>query len=448
VVNDNRTPATRVVQTLKLRRISRYRWPLAITATLVITAVFSLSPLVELTRPDAPATASLRTPLAYDVFAPVSNVLDALTLLSPAQYWATFALCAATFFGLWAYRCARSRAGFTATRFLRAVLSFMGGTVAVVGIMLVATRPMASLALADRDLIAVDFHSHTEASHDGRPGFNPEKNREWHSSSGFDAAYVTDHMTFDGALTGLARNPARSGYATVLLPGVELRDGNEHPILIGVDPTRMRITSPNWEGAAVEADGGPVPPLLLLSVPGDILRIPMSMTDGPVPLAGIEVSDGSPRGMAQAARDRDAILALAGNLHLAVVSASDNHGWGRTAPAWSVLRIPGWRGMTPPDLDIAIRRTIITRGSQAIEVIARRTAGPPQNTVAAAAGGIAVALVMLRTMNRSDRFSWIFWSWGLCFLSLRNARRKSYMRRARGRKRAERQPMPAVEAAA
>jgi hypothetical protein len=32
--------ATRVVHTLKLRRISRYRWPLVITASLVMTAVF------------------------------------------------------------------------------------------------------------------------------------------------------------------------------------------------------------------------------------------------------------------------------------------------------------------------------------------------------------------------------------------------------------------------
>jgi len=413
-----------------------------------MTAVFSLPPLVELTRPDASVTASLRTPLAYDAFAPVSNVLDALTLLSPAQYWATFALCAALFLGLWIHRSARSRARFVVTRFLRAALCFLGGTLGVIGFMLIATRPMASLALADRDLIAVDFHSHTEASHDGRPGFSPEKNREWHSSSGFDAAYVTDHMTFDGALTGAARNPTRSGDATVLLPGVELRDGDEHPILIGVDPRRMRITSPDWEGAAVEADGGPVPPMLLLSIPGNILRIPLSETAGPVRLAGVEVADGSPRGMAQAARDRDGILALAANLHLAIVSASDNHGWGRTAPAWSVLRIPGWRDMTPTELDIAIRRTIMTRGSQAIGVIARRTAGPPQNAAATAAGGIAVALVMLRTMSLPDRFSWVLWSWGLCFLSLRNARRNSFSRRVHARKRVERKLMPAVDAAA
>lgn len=438
----------RVVQTLKLRRISRYRWPLVITATLVMTAVFSLTPLVDVVHPEASITASLRTPLAYDVVAPFSNLLDALTVLTPAQYGATFALCAAAFLGFWTYRLARPRAGVGAWKFVRAALCFMGGTVATAGMMLVATRPMASLVLANRDLIAVDFHSHTEASHDGRAGFDAERNREWHSSSGFDAAYVTDHRTFEGALGGAARNPARAGDGMVLLPGVELRDGDEHLILIGVDPKRMRITSPDWQGAAVEADRGPAPPMLLLTMPGNILRIPLNEINGAVPLAGIEAADGSPRGMAQSARDRDAILALAGKLHLAVLSASDNHGWGRTAPAWSVLRIPGWRGMTPAELDIAIRRTILTRSSQAIQVIARRTAPPPRNKVEAAFGGMVIAMVMMRTMNLTDRLSWIAWSWGLCLLSLRSARRNRYNLRARARKSAEEKLRPVADAAA
>jgi hypothetical protein len=314
--------------------------------------------------------------------------------------------------------------------------------------MLIAIRPMASLTFDDPDLIAVDFHSHTEASHDGRPGFDAERNREWHSSSGFDAAYITDHRTFDGALSGMARNPPLSGDGTVLLPGVELRDGDEHPILIGVDPNRMRITSPDWQGAAVEADGGPAPPMLLLSMPGNILRIPPNEINGAVRLTAIEAGDGSPRGMAQSARDRGAIMALAAKLHLAVVSGSDNHGWGRTAPAWSVLRIPGWREMTPAELDIAIRGTIITRGPQAIQVIARRTAPAPQNKVEIALGGIVIAAVMMRTMSFPDRLSWAAWSWGLCMLSLSSARRNRNRMRSRARKKMERKLRPVVEAAA
>ncbi len=443
-----RTSHPSVVHRLKLRRISRYRWPLVLTTTLAITAVFPLSPLVDLEHLGSAVTASLRTSLAYDLIAPVSNVLDALTLLAPAQYWATFALCVAFFLGFWTYHNARAGAVFAASKLARAALVFTGGTIAIVGIVLVGTRPMASLALTDQDLVAVDFHSHTDASHDGRVGFDPERNREWHSSSGFNAAYVTDHRTFAGALSGMTRNPARSGDGTVLLPGVELRDGDEHPILLGADPKRMRITSPDWGKDAVATQPGPVSPILLLTLPGNLRRIPLGETEGPVRLAGVEISDGSPRGMAQTARDRDEIVAVATGLHLAILSGSDNHGWGRTAPAWSVLRIPGWRAMTPAELDASIRRTIVTQGPRAISVIARRTPSLPRNKAEAVLGGIAVALNMMRTMSVPDRLSWLVWSWGLCVLSLRNARRNRYKLRARQKERGDKKLMPVVGAAA
>ena len=396
----------------------------------MITAVFSLSPLVDVATAASPLTATLRTPTLYDLFAPISNVLDALTLLSPAQYWATFAICALCFVGTTCVGQLRAFGRLSAARSARSAAGFLGGTIAVAGIMLIAPRPMASLELNDPNLITVDFHSHTEASHDGRAGFSAERSREWHRSSGFDAGYVTDHQTFDGALEAVKSNPVLAGEGSVLLPGVELRDGAEHLILIGVDPRRMKISSPDWEGAAVAADGGPAPPILLLSLPGDILRIPPAEIHGAIRLAGIEASDGCPRGLAQAAMQRDSILAISARLGVALVSGSDNHGWGRTAPAWSVLRIPGWRTMKPGELDIAIRQTILTRRARAVQVIARRTAAPPHNAIQSALGGLSVGLVMVRTMNPRDRISWAAWSWALCLVALRRARTKRNRRRA------------------
>lgn len=349
------------MQASSLRRVARYRWPLLITLAVGVTAAFSLSPLVGVVPPHSPVAASLKTSFLYDILAPASNVLDTLTLLSPAQYWATFALCALVFFGPRIVRDLRRPRGFSFLSTIISCLRFVGGTVAIIGIMLVVRRPMASLSLQDPDLIAVDFHSHTSASHDGRSDFDAEKNREWHRSSGFNAAYVTDHRTFDGALDGAERNPSVAGDGMTLLPGVELRDGDEHPILLGANPIRTRITSADLEGAMVESDGSLVPPILLLTMPGNIVRVPPNEYTGPIRLAGIEISDGCPRGMAQTARDKKDILALADKLHLTPVAGSDNHGWGRVAPAWSVLRIPGWRSMTPASLDVAIRATILAR---------------------------------------------------------------------------------------
>jgi hypothetical protein len=385
--------------------------------------------LVNVANPGSPPHATLRTTFLYDLFAPASNILDAITFLSPAQYWATFILCAVCFLAATLARQRRALGYVCPVRTLRCAAGILGGTVAVLGIMLIAPRPMASLALGDSNLIAVDFHSHTEASHDGRAGFTAERNREWHQRSGFDVAYVTDHRTFDGALDGEARNPAVSGDGTVLLPGVELRDGSEHLLLIGVDPRRMKITSPDWQGAVVADKAGPAPPILLLVLPGDIMHIPPFEISGPVRLAGIEASDGSPRGLAQSATGRDTILSTSSRLGLAIVAGSDNHGWGRLAPAWSVLKIPGWRRLTPDQLDVEIRRTIVTRGVSSVQVIERRTAPPSHNAVEAALGGVTAGLVMARTMSFEDRASWIAWSWGLCALSLRLARRNRSRRR-------------------
>jgi predicted metal-dependent phosphoesterase TrpH len=432
-----------------LRRIFKYRWPLLITLCIAVTAAFSLSPLVDVARPGAAVAATLDAPLAYDVLAPASNILDALTILSPTQYWATFALCALLFLGGEIVGDVRRARCFSLRKTSRTCVRCTGGTVAIIGIMLLLSRPMASLHVFDPNLIVVDFHSHTSASHDGRAGFDAERNREWHRAAGFNAVYITDHRTFEGALEGMRLNPPTAGDGTTLLPGVELRDGPEHPILIGVDPTRMRITSPDWREAAVKADGGTVPPILILSLPGDLDRVPADEYVGEIKLAAIEGADGSPRGIAQTTTYRKRIIALASRMGLALVSGSDNHGWAQTAPSWSVLRIPGWRALAPGELDIAIRRTIIAHVPGSTQVISRRMAEPVTGRIGNALGGAAVAALMFRTMNPRDRLSWLAWSWGLALfpsIGVRRRRRSIRVwRRARRRAMARR---PLIDAAA
>jgi hypothetical protein len=104
-----------------------------------MTAVFSLSPLVDVNAGGAAASESLRTSLAYDLVAPFSNVLDALTLLTPAQGFATFALCTIVALGLWIRTRGRIRAGFVPCGLPRTAL-LLRRAVAIAGIMLIAIR--------------------------------------------------------------------------------------------------------------------------------------------------------------------------------------------------------------------------------------------------------------------------------------------------------------------
>src|SRR5438105_15704625 len=96
-------------------------------------------------------------PLGYVIAAPLSDVLDALTLLSANQHVAV----AAGVFALWAsWALALSppwRRGW------RARLGSFGILVSCVGAAYLAAafvpRPMAYLTSSDRDMMRVDFHS-------------------------------------------------------------------------------------------------------------------------------------------------------------------------------------------------------------------------------------------------------------------------------------------------
>jgi hypothetical protein len=133
-------------------------------------------------------------------------------------------------------------------------------------------------------------------------------------------------------------------------------------------------------------------------------------------VVAIELSDGAPRGIAQAQRDRARILRLSDSLHLALVAASNNHGWGRTAVAWSVLRIPGWRALTPDSLDNAIQQRIRTARRQAVQVIERRSPSADRSRVALAATLPAVAWNLFVTLSPVERVSWIVWAWIVAML--------------------------------
>jgi hypothetical protein len=401
----------------------RFIPPLVITGVVLASAAAQLPPLIRMVAPSAAPIATLRSSALYSVLAPISDVLDTVTLFSPLQYVATFGLIAFLLVGieLWRRRGDTYRA--RAIGLVRCSARLGGGAFAAIGLVLLLPRPMASLSLNDPELLAVDFHSHTSASHDGRAGFDAERNRAWHASSGFDVAYVTDHQTFVAGLEGMRRNPHVAGDGEVLLPGIELRHGNEHMLLLGADPIRSRVVSPELKDLYVSPASASIPPLLVVALPGYDRRISGASPRGTV-LGGIEVSDGCPRGLAEAAAHADVLEKITRTLNVASISGSDNHGWGRTSAAWSILRIRGWRTMSPSQIDDAVRASILRLGPRAVEVVARRRVPPANSTVGTALGGVAATTLMLRTMTWPDRVSWIWWTWIIWLVAGSRARRR------------------------
>ena len=398
----------------------------AITLLVLLSWIAAASPVRDaLTLASVPGVRLVR-PFWYVVLAPACDVLDALTLLSVPQNLALI-VSLVVIYVLW--RIARWSAGRRSgsrpvlravLRELRLALRALGVLVAVYGIGIVAPRPMAALRVSDPDAVIVDVHSHTNFSHDGRADFSPRVNRAWHQAAGFDVAYITDHRSFDGAAEAMGLNPRVSGDSIVMLSGLEFVMHNSHLIALG-------ITAPDERWLYVDRrkahPGWPPPirppPVLIQTIPENLDNLPPPDSTGTPGVLAIELSDGAPRGIAQAQRDRARILHLSDSLHLALVAASNNHGWGRTAVAWSVLRIPGWRALTPDSLDNAIQQRIRTARRQAVQVIERRSPGADRSRVALAATLPAVAWNLFVTLSPMERLSWIVWAWIIAVLVAR-----------------------------
>ena len=156
-------------------------------------------------------------------------------------------------------------------------------------------------------------------------------------------------------------------------------------------------------------------PLIIETIPGNLSKLLVPNPRGVPPVQAIEIVDGSPRGLSQGRRDRERIVHLADSLNLALVTGSDNHGWGRAAPGWTLMRIPGWRGMPTDSLSRRIEDVLRVGRREATRVVERRVAGG-QNPIALAFTAPLVAWRMLTTLSADERVMWLIWTWGIVLL--------------------------------
>lgn len=407
------------------KRRSPSRLP-AISITLVILATwpFAVSPLIDLDSLTPAPSAHLAIGVGFVALAPICDTMDALTLLSVSQTIALLVSLAALYV-VWRELRWR-RAGTTLFREIRLAVVALAALLAFYAFCIVAPRPMARLTLDNADAVAVDVHSHTRFSHDGRSSFTPDANRAWHRDAGFDVAFITDHSRFEGAREAAQRNPAKAGDGLTALSGVEFVGSHNHLVALQAsDSATARLGLDSTIARAV-ATGSPARyPVLVQTIPDNLDRLVPPDSSGRHGVTAIELSDGSPRGIEQSQRDRSRIVHLADSLDLALVAGSDNHGWGRTAVAWSVLHIPGWRSLSPDSLGNAIVERIRTVRRRAVEVVARRSPDAAGSRVLMVATLPAVAWNILRTMSPVERLAWIAWAWVATVIAVYAAERRT-----------------------
>jgi hypothetical protein len=394
-------------------------WPLLVSLLVFLSAAVAVDPVRDATTLNGVGEARLDFTVGYLSIAPFSSVLDTLTLLTVGQHIAIALWVIASFA---VYRVIRARThDASLLREIAAAGGLLIGIVVVYVVMALVPRPMAQLTTSDATVIAIDFHAHTKYSHDGRGGWDEEDVRNWHRASGYDVAYITDHATFEGAERGVAANPAQAGEATVVLQGLEAIDRGEHVNILSAGRRYRGITTPDLKDvddqALALADLIPgTSPVLIETIPGNLSKFSSTAPNTAPGVDAIEIVDGSPRGLSQGRRDRARIIRLADSLNLALIAGSDNHGWGRTAPGWTLLRIPDWRGMPTDSLSRRIEAILRIGRRQATRVVERRIADGT-SPISLAFAAPLVTWRMLTALTADERVMWLVWVWGIVLVA-------------------------------
>jgi hypothetical protein len=399
--------------------------PVLLSALILAGAALATDPIRNAVTREVIADARLERSLGYVVLGPISSVLDALTLFTVGQIIG-FTLWIVALHTLARYAARRHKPVGVGRELLYAAASF-AALLAVYGAAVALPRPMAKLVITRSDAIAVDFHSHTHYSHDGRSGWTPEDVLDWHAAAGFNVAFITDHATLDGIRESLALDTTAAGQSTLLLSGIELFYHGEHVNLLNAGTRFRGLTTEDFrsvddQALALASQLQGFEPVLIETIPGDLSAIHAATGPRTPGVRAIEIVDGSPRGMSQARRDHDRIVRLADSLQLALVAGSDNHGWGRTAPGWTMLRVNDWRGLSPEALSIEIETILRAAGPRGTQVVERTTASAAPLAVAFTLP--VVAWTISRTLSADERVAWIFWIW-VPWLILLAARRRT-----------------------
>jgi hypothetical protein len=405
------------------RTIARLAAPLGLTALLLCARLVAVPALSDPVTGTAPPSLGLAVPWLYLVLAPLFSLWDGVSMLSMGRLrgflFGLVGLYLAWRVGrlVWPKydEAARATRRFSLLKEIRILavsllllISFLVGGA-------LWHRPMLALTGADPHDLVVDFHSHTNVSHDVQGtwmrGFDTEANRRWHTRAGFDATFITDHNTVAGLPAGKPGTGHRDGQA-VACPGIEVSAWRAHIVLLGdtlpVDRSRYNGSLDELLALLATSDSA-LGALSVASLPeyrrNHWNRLDRLVQEG---LDGFEIVNASPKANELPRAERDSVIALARAHNRFVVGVSDSHGWGATSMVWNLVRPSG---AAPADLCSAVLRSLRT-GFHAVRIIERHRLRPDAWWPAWLTP-LGVVWETWRGMGWALTAAWIVWIWAL-----------------------------------
>jgi hypothetical protein len=370
----------------------------------------------------APPGLHLATPPVYLALAPLFTLWDGASMLSMSRLRGLL-IGLALLYLLWrSWRALRPRRGHSLMGELRTLAVSLVLFLAFLITGAVWHRPMLALAGVEPGELVVDFHSHTNVSHDVRNtwmrGFDTEANRRWHNRAGFDAVFITDHNTVAG-LKVHNQTPDQP----VVCPGIEVSAWRSHIVLLGdslpVDRSRYNrsldalLTLLRVSGSAYGA-------LSVASLP-EYRRNHWGRLDTLVAagLDGFEIVNAAPKANEITRTDRDSVIKVARSRNRFVVGVSDSHGWGATSMVWNLVRVTGTQ--TGSDRCGAVLRRL-QDGFGAVQVIERHRFRP-DDWWPMWLTPVGLVWETWRSMGWPLTAAWIAWIWVLAGVGAMSRRR-------------------------
>ena len=415
----------------RLSPLSSALSPLLFSTALLIAWLTGPPTLSDPAGAPLPPGLHLTTPWLYFVFGPLFSLWDGVSMLSMSRLRA-LPIGLAAIYVLWRVaRLTHSRDGSVDWKwYLRREVGLAMGAVAGFGLFVligaVWHRPMIRLTGTPADIMVVDLHSHTNASHDVKGlmrGFDAEALRRWHRRAGFDAAFITDHNTV-ASLGASADGRSRP----VLCHGIEVSAWQAHIILLGdtvaIDPDPYRGS---LEGvlALLSESRTRYGSLAIASIPeyerNHWNNLGRFIAAG---LAGFEVVNASPKANEITQARRDTVIALAKAHDLLVDGVSDSHGWGATSMVWSLARVPGWQQAGSATCRLLLER-LRTGGFAGLQVVERHRLRPDSRWPLWLTP-IGLVWETWRGMPGRVATSWLVWIWAVWLLRRNGARTRRF----------------------
>ena len=362
----------------------------------------------------------LLLPWGYLLTMPFSAVADMVTFNSARQ---DAVLIAYLLLGYWLWRWYRDRPikvfypkESLGSKTLHEIVSYavyLLGVAAFLSWAMLLSRPAAKLLSSHPDDLIVDFHSHTKHSWDGRKSFTPEKNMAWHRKTGFHAAFITDHNKIEGAQAA-AELSKRNKDGFKALMGEELSLFDSHIAVLGnktfIDPKhygngldgvyRLLSEAQKYGGSAI------------MSSPEFWAKHPQKRWEefAKAGALGFEVVNAAPKGLDFPPALKQELILLCKKRNLALLGATDNHGWGWAAYVWNATRIKGHQFMDAAKLERAVMEKLRKDRFSAVRIVTR-VKREPQSGVRLCLDPFEGLWTTARTFTFVQVLLCIFWFW-------------------------------------